>query len=124
MPATTKKPTTKAENAHFLKGHASWLYCDDCNKTIGYLCFVTYDYFRFEFTCACGHKGWVENSFKEMDVESLPTGALQLSPKNKRYCCSKDGSALFSPVPKNLKSYKAAVVCKECGTVYTRVEEY
>ena len=124
MPATTKKPNTKAENAHFLKGYARWLYCDSCNKTVAYLCYVTYDYFRFQFTCVCGNKGWVENNFAQSNLASLSTGELELSAKNKRYCCSKDGSPLFSPVPKHLKSYKAEVVCKECGTLYTREEEY
>ena len=113
-----EKPIVKAENAHFLKGHASWLYCDNCNKTVAYLCYVTYRYFRFSFTCNCGTKGSVENSYGELDMSKLPVGELERSGANKRFCCSKDKSALFSPVPKNLKSYEAEVVCKDCDTRY------
>jgi hypothetical protein len=118
-----EKPILKAENAHFLKGHASWLYCDNCNKTVAYLCYVTYQYFRFSFACNCGSKGSVENSYGELDLSKLQIGELERSEANKRFCCSKDKSALFSPVPKNLKSYEAEVVCKECGIRYVMSEE-
>ena len=119
------KPNVKTENTHFLKGHASWLYCDGCNKTVAYLCYVTYRYFRFSFTCACGHTGWVENQYDGIDnLSDLPTGQLKQGGANKRYCCGNDESALFSPVPKNLKNYDAEVVCKTCGTKYSINENY
>mgnify|MGYP003623417423 FL=1 len=60
----------------------------------------------------------VENRLGEVDLKSMTTGDLIHSAANKRYCCGKDGSPLFSPVRKNLKSYDATVVCKECGTRY------
>lgn len=113
-----EKPVVKAENAHYLKGHASWLYCDNCNNTVAYLCYVTYRYFRFSFTCACGSEGWVENRFDDVDLRALEIGKLVQSPANKRYCCEHDESALFSPVLKNLKGYEAEVVCKKCDTRY------
>jgi len=122
MPA--EKPVTTAENAHFLKGHASWLYCDNCNRTVAYLCYVTYRYFRFAFTCACGHKGSVTNRFGEIDLQALPAGELIRSPANKRYCCAHDESALFSPVPKHLRAYRAEIVCKQCETLYTMEESF
>lgn len=121
---STEKPQTSAENAHFLKGHASWLYCDTCNKTVAYLCYVTYRYFRFSFSCSCGSSGWVENKFGEIDPTELPTGELTRNPTNKRYCCEKDEAALFSPVPKNLLRYEAEVVCKACDTKYVISETY
>ena len=113
-----EKPVVTAQNAHYLKGHASWLYCDNCNKTVAYLCYVTYQYFRFEFTCSCGCDGFAENRYGGMDLSSLLTGELVCNTVNKRYCCAKDESPLFSSVPKNLKSYSAEIVCKECGTRY------
>lgn len=119
-----KKPITKAENAHFLKGHASWLYCDSCNKTVAYLCYVTYKYFRFSFHCSCGQHGWVENSFEPTDLNHLPKGNLARNPANKRYCCENDASALFSPVPKNLHAYEAHIVCAQCDTLYEMVEDF
>ena len=118
------KPIIKTENAHFLKGHASWLYCDNCNKTVAYLCYVTYSYFLFSFECSCGSHGKVENSYCEVDgtnkidLENLKTGALINNSSNKRFCCANDDSALFSAVSKNLKSYSGEIVCKECDTKY------
>jgi len=34
------------QNAHLLKNYGSWIYCDSCNKTVAYLCYVNYDYFK------------------------------------------------------------------------------
>ena len=119
---TQQKPIVATQNAHYLKGHASWLYCDNCNKTIAYLCYVTYQYFRFDFTCLCGCAGFAENRCSDIDMSSLPTGELVRSTANKRFCCSIDESPLFSPVPKNLKSYNAEIVCKECSVRYSTNE--
>ena len=117
-----EKPIVTTQNAHYLKGHASWLYCDNCNKTVAYLCYVTYQYFRFDFTCACGCEGFAENRYGDIDLSNLPTGELFRNTANKRYCCAKDESPLFSPVSKNLKSYSAVIVCKECGVHYAANE--
>lgn len=119
-----EKPTVVAHNAHYLKGHASWLYCDNCNKTVGYLCYVTYSYFKFSFVCLCGCSGSVENTYKDNAWRSAPLGELMRNPVNKRYCCANDQSALFSPVPKNLSSYCAEIVCKECNTKYICEEHF
>ncbi|MDL2318576.1 hypothetical protein LJC74_05825 [Eubacteriales bacterium OttesenSCG-928-A19] len=119
-----EKPVVKRENAHYLKGHASWLYCDKCNKTVAYLCYVTYRYFHFSFECSCGCHGWVENSYGEIDLQSLPMGEVVRSTTNKRYCCANDEAALFSPVPKNLQAYKAQIVCNQCNTRYEVSENF
>lgn len=119
-----EKPTVITHNAHFLKGHASWLYCDSCHKTVGYLCYVTYCYFLFSFVCSCGCSGSVENKYEDLDLHALSLGELMQNPLNKRYCCPKDQSALFSPVQKNLASYRAEVVCKKCNTRYTKEEHF
>lgn len=121
---SNEKPSVTTHNAHFLKGHASWLYCDNCNKTVGYLCYITYRYFRFTFACQCGCEGSVENKYKEIDLDGLQVGTLSRNPTNKRYCCEKDKSALFSPVPKNLQSYHAEIVCKACNTRYVCEEDF
>lgn len=120
----TDKPNVEASNAHFLKGHASWLYCDNCNKTVAYLCYVTYRYFRFSFVCKCGCEGWIENRYEDVDLPNLPSGKVVRKATNNRYCCAKDGDSLFSPVPKNLKSYTADIVCKQCSTKYAISEKY
>ena len=119
-----KKPVVTACNAHYLKGHASWLYCDSCNKTVAYLCYVTYRYFRFDFTCACGCRGFVENRYEGADLSGIAAGEPIRSATNKRYCCAMDESPLFSPVPKNLKAYSAEIVCRECGVRYAASEDF
>lgn len=123
-PKEKRKPVVEAKDAHFLKGHASWLYCDNCNKTVAYLCYVTYRYFYFSFTCSCGNHGWVKNRYDEIDLQGVATGSLQRSESNKRYCCEHDEAALFSPVPKNLQSYQAEVVCNKCNTLYQVSESF
>lgn len=115
----SKKPVVTGKNAHFLKGHASWLYCDGCNKTVAYLCYVTYSYFRFSFACRCGCHGSVENRYGDIDLPGLPLGQLIRSAANNRFACEKDSAPLFSPVYKNLKAYRAELVCKQCSTRYT-----
>ena len=113
-----EKPVTKTENAHFLKGHASWLYCDGCQKTIAYLCYVTHSYFRFSFTCSCGAVGWAENAYADVDMQKAQSMQPARNPANKRFCCANDGAALFSPVPKNLRTYSAKAICKQCNAAY------
>lgn len=91
---------------------------------MAYLCYVTYRYFAFEFTCKCGCHGKAVNSFGDIDLESLPIGELKVNPENKRFCCAQDDSALFSVVSKNLTSYHAEIVCKECGTKFMANEVF
>jgi len=119
-----EKPTVSASNTHFLKGYASWLYCDSCGKTVAYLCYVSYSYFHFSFTCACGASGWTENKFGEISLQKLSPGKLPCRAANGRYCCPKDSAALFSPVPKNLKQYSAAAICRTCETLYEISESF
>ena len=59
-----RKPKQKElQNSRLLKEYASWAYCTACNKTVAYLCYVTYDLFDFEYTCNCGNHGKVYIEF-------------------------------------------------------------
>jgi hypothetical protein len=120
--AAQKPINVSLNNAHYLKSHASWLYCDVCNKTIAYLCYVTYGYFKFDFTCGCGAHGSAKNIFETVELDMLDKGSLEVKPENKKFCCEKDGDSLFSVVQKNLKSYSATVVCRKCKTKYEKSE--
>lgn len=113
-----KPLNVQLNNARYLKNHASWLYCSKCNKTVAYLCYVTYSYFKFDFVCNCGSHGTAENCFEELQCQNLPTASLKMSTGNKRYCCANDEAPLFSVVEKNVAAYKATVVCKQCKTRY------
>ena len=122
--AAQKPKSVTLKNAHYLKSHASWHYCDNCSKTVAYLCYVTYSYFSFDFICSCGTHGIAENIFDTVELDTLESGNLVVKPENKRFCCEKDGESLFSVVPKNLKCYSAIVVCKKCKTKYSKGENY
>lgn len=103
-------------NSRLLKNYGSWMYCDECNNTIGYLCYTTYMYFKFDFTCNCGSKGRLV--LGEKLNNDLNTDVDNLIIKKNRLCCSADESPLFSIVTKNLINYEFEIVCKKCNRVY------
>ena len=113
-----RKPLHKAlENARLLKEYASWIYCTGCDKTVAYLCYVTYDQFDFTFTCACGSHGRVAITLA--DRQPAQSGeALQVI-KN-RLCCPRDAAPLLSLVDKNLTAYRLRIACSACNTVYAQ----
>lgn len=111
----TDKKTIKKEliNARLLKNSGSWIYCNSCGSTLGYLCYSTYDYFNMEFVCNCGEHGSVEiGERNSMNGVDNPT---ELIVKKGRLCCPNDQSPLFSIVEKNLKNCNYEVICKECA---------
>ena len=99
------------KNSKLLKDYASWIYCTNCNKTIAYLCYVTYDLFNFEYTCNCGGTGHVCIEFEhgEAGKSTEPLKTI----KN-RLCCPKDNAPLLTIVEKNIKSYKFKILCNAC----------
>jgi len=104
-------------NSRLLKDYASWIYCTSCNKTVAYLCYVTYDAFSFEYTCNCGSKGKVHIEF-DGNVNVDKSDTLLIEVKN-RLCCPKDKSPLVTFVNKNLIDYKCHIICKGCSTEYS-----
>ena len=102
-------------NSRLLKEYASWIYCERCNKTVAYLCYVTYDLFDFEYTCKCGNHGKVYIEF-EHDEPKIGRGSLKQI-KN-RLCCPKDDSPLLTIVDKNLDNYKYKILCNSCGQIW------
>ena len=44
--------------------YGGWIYCGECDGSIGYLCYVTYDEVRFGYTCACGGHGSMRIDFR------------------------------------------------------------
>ena len=111
----SRKPVKKEiVNSRLLKEYASWIYCDCCNKTVAYLCYVTYDFFDFEYMCSCQSSGHVYIEF-ENNTEPEKSGEALVEIKN-RLCCCKDNSPLVSVVAKNLREYRLSVVCNKCNT--------
>ncbi|WZL72302.1 hypothetical protein QBE52_14570 [Clostridiaceae bacterium 35-E11] len=114
---TRKEIHKKIINGRLLKSYGSWMYCNNCNKTVGYLCYTTYLYFRFSFICNCGSKGSFE--LGKMLVSDLSSEEDLVLNKN-RLCCAIDGAPLFSIVEKNIKEYSYEVVCNKCFTRYLK----
>ena len=112
-----RKPVKKElTNTRLLKEYASWIYCDKCNNTVAYLCYVTYDEFDFEYKCKCQNAGHVHIEF-ENDNNAKKSHDRLIEIKN-RWCCSNDNAPLVTIVEKNLQEYKFTVVCNKCNTQY------
>lgn len=97
-------------------GHGGWFYCDSCGENIGYLCYVTYDSFRFSYQCKCGEHGSMHLAFE--DNNSLNSAENELITIKNRLCCPHDNAPLFSILSKKLENYKYEVVCTKCKTKY------
>ncbi len=100
-----------------LKNNGSWLYCDQCNKTVGYLCYSTYQNFHFDFKCKCENQGSFDLKY-ETDKKVKRSSNPLLKKKN-RLCCPEDESPLFSVVDKNIYQFSYDIICKTCLTSYT-----
>jgi hypothetical protein len=103
-------------NTRLASGYGGWVYCEGCSKTIGYLCYVTYDSYLFEYQCKCGNCGSMYISFnKEKEFE---TSEQRLISVKNRLCCPNEKSPLFTVLSKNLEDYKYEVICSACKTKY------
>lgn len=105
-------------NGHMLKNTGSWLYCDKCNKTIGYLCYTTYQDFDFKFHCKCGNSGSFHLEYKTKNKAS--DSSIELEKKKNRLCCPNDGSPLFTIVEKNIENCSYTVVCNKCYSKFSK----
>ncbi len=103
-------------NTKLASGYGGWIYCESCGKTIGYLCYVTYDSFQLFYQCKCGGGGSMHIAFDNGSSANLSENELIII-KN-RLCCPSDHSPLFTLLDKNLESYKYEVLCKACNTKY------
>ncbi len=106
-------------NGRMLKNTGSWLYCDECNKTVGYLCYSTYQSFYFEFSCKCGNSGSFDLKY---DTDKKSTFSLKsLKSKKNRLCCPNDDSPLFTIVEKHIENYSYSVMCNKCHSEFKRI---
>ena len=102
-------------NSRLLKDYASWVYCTNCQKTVAYLCYVTYDLCELNYTCNCGSQGRV---FIEFDHEPPDQNCQPLALLKNRLCCPGDSSPLLTIVEKNVKKAAVRVVCNSCNEEY------
>ncbi len=104
------------KNGRILKNNGSWMYCNKCNKTVGYLCYSTYQDFQFDFECKCGNKVSFRLFHKTENKSTKSKNNLKLI-KN-RLCCPVDDSPLFTIVDKNIDKVQYSITCKNCLTHY------
>ncbi len=97
--------------------YGGWIYCEGCNKTIGYLCYVTYNLFRLDYQCKCGNCGSAHLAFEDNCSEENYREQALITIKN-RLCCPEDKSPLATILEKNLDVYRLEVSCKACNTKY------
>lgn len=96
--------------------YGGWLYCDHCGENIGYLCYVTYDNFKFTYQCKCGETGCMHISFG--DVSVLNHSENTLAPIKNRLCCPNDESPLLTILENKLMHYQYEIDCVKCNSKY------
>jgi len=112
-----RKPVMKElKNTKLASGYGGWIYCVHCGENIGYLCYVTYDNFNFEYQCQCGQHGSIHIAFDNVERGEQSNNKL-VGIKN-RLCCPNDQSPLLTILEKKLVSYKYAIDCVSCKTKY------
>lgn len=104
------------KNTRVLKEYASWIYCESCQETIGYLCYVSYDRITFTYLCHCGNEGELMIDFNELEVEKPSQSSLILI-KN-RLCCPVDRAPLLTLLDNKLQTYTCTITCNSCGNQY------
>lgn len=105
-------------NTKLAANYGGWMYCTNCNKNIGYLCYVTYDQLKLNYQCNCGSKGSVLLDFEDSKIGNKIDKDLIVI-KN-RFCCPDDNTPLITILDKNVSSYKLEIVCHSCNKVYKR----
>ena len=112
-----RKPIIKElVNTKLASGYGGWIYCMHCGENIGYLCYVTYDNFKFSFQCRCGECGRVKIAFG--DIENAGVSGDKLIFKKNRLCCGTDQSPLLTILEDKLMSYQYEIDCVKCHTKY------
>lgn len=103
-------------NTRLAANYGGWMYCEQCNENIGYLCYSTYDRLEMQYQCNCGSTGsllidFADSSSGKNDNEEL------ITVKN-RLCCPKDHDPLITILEKKVAQYDMKITCKACGSIY------
>ena len=115
---TRQLKTKKLINTTLATTYGGWIYCENCNQNIGYLCYVTYDSLKLNYECNCGNKGEIFVDFVDSKLGNQCDENL-IKIKN-RLCCPHDESPLITILDKKLRGYEFEITCKECQNVLTQ----
>ena len=105
-------------NTRLATNYGGWMYCDQCNENIGYLCYSTYDRLELNYQCNCGSRGEAVLDFEDSKTGQNCNDELVII-KN-RFCCPKDEEPLITILDKKVASYELKVTCKACSNIYTK----
>lgn len=113
--------TKELINTKLAANYGGWIYCNQCNENIGYLCYSTYDSVDFRYKCNCGCEGSIYIDFDDSRQGENCGGEMTVI-KN-RFCCSADNEPLITVLEKKLADYKINITCKTCGNIYNKTKE-
>lgn len=103
-------------NTKLANNYGGWIYCNSCNQTIGYLCYITYCCFTMEYICKCGNNGSMKIKMEDK-MEPIPSTKALTRIKN-RLCCPEDQSPLITILNKKLNYFSYKIVCNNCNHEY------
>ncbi len=107
-------------NTRLAANYGGWMYCENCNENIGYLCYSTYDRLELKYKCNCGSDGSILLDFEDSRIGKNCNKELVII-KN-RFCCPKDNEPLITILDKKVASYEMKITCQSCESVYKKVK--
>lgn len=110
----------KLINTRLATNYGGWVYCDQCNENIGYLCYSTYDKIEFNYECNCGSHGSAVLDFE--DSQAGEACADDMVAIKNRLCCAKDQKPLLTILDSKLAHYDLKVTCKACNRIYSKTK--
>lgn len=109
------------KNTRLATNYGGWMYCNQCNENIGYLCYSTYDRLELIFQCQCGSKGSFLLDFEDSKIGKRCDDELVII-KN-RMCCPINQDPLITLLDKKLLWYEMKITCKSCERIYQKVKD-
>lgn len=107
-------------NTRLATSYGGWMYCNNCNENIGYLCYSTYDRLELRYKCNCGSNGMILLDFEDSKLGKKCSDELVII-KN-RLCCPHDSEPLITILDKKVISYEMQIACKSCDNVYDKTK--
>lgn len=107
-------------NTRLATNYGGWMYCENCNENIGYLCYATYDKLELKYECNCGSSGSVLLDFVDSKLGQNSSDELIII--KSRLCCPNDNEPLITILDKKVSDYKMKITCKSCGNIYIKVK--
>ena len=114
----TKRTTYKSVvGARLLAPNGGLMFCDNCEKIVGNINPLNYDFLMLVFSCTCGSYGCVEISRNKTRYNTEKKANKMPLMQKDICCCSKCKEPLFGMIEDRIDNYSFYVECK-CGEKY------